>query len=224
MTTTLSPAKSGGSAPNTTSLFTGTQGTFAHKLFDALTRARESAPNKVLTKDRWLATVNELAALEGIARQKKPKGAVRARNPLYDALALATGTRDLTQLTRAAAKAIAVALADILAVTPDLTVDEINRRASAYKRRWPDARNHSAPALAKHWATFGGTPTRTGFAVMEEPKEDWRAAAKLAAEDTEDFVIRRARIEAIEQGQAWYQFSADFRKAIFDKLTATKTT
>lgn len=175
-----------------------------------------------LTRAECIALLDQFAATMGVLRKKKPKGAPRARNPLFDALALATGTRDLSQLTRAAAKAIAVALADIQAVTPDLTVEEIDRRAAAYKRRWTDPRNLSAPALAKHWATFGGAPTRTGFAVMEEPKEDWRPAAKLVADETDDFTIREGRLSALADGYKWFQFSADFKRLIFEKMQALK--
>lgn len=194
-------------------------GTFGARYF-AILDAEAKRLDRKLTRAECIAKLDEFAAVMGVLKKKKPKGAARARNPLYDALALATGTRDLSQLTRAHAKAIAVALADIQAVTPDLTVDEINRRATAYKRRWPDPRNLSAPALAKHWASFGGAPTRTGFAVMEEPKDDWRPAAKLVAEETDDFTIRESRLSALADGYQWFQFSTDFKRLIFEKMQA----
>lgn len=190
--------------------------TFGEKLFEAFAaRRKSSAP---IAKEEWVAIADRVAHAEGIARKKQPKGAGRARNPLYDALALATGTKDLAQITRNAGKAIGVALADIMEVCPDLTVEEINRRAAAYKRRWPDPRNWSASALAKHWPEYGGAPTRTGYDCAPEPKGDWRPAAMRAAEKTVDPAVRRSRVEAIQERFAWVQIGPEFRKLIFDEL------
>lgn len=193
--------------------------TFAEKLRAALASAKAAA-GPAWNAAKWDEVVNATAHAEGVTKLRKPKGAARARNPLFDALALSMGTVNVDQLTRNAAKAVGVALADILAVCPTLTVEEINARAMAYKRRWPDRRNWSASALAKHWAAFGGDPTRTGIAVVAEPKGDWRAAAKLVAERTLDIAVQRSRLEALTEGFRWEQFGPEFRRLIFEEMKA----
>lgn len=111
--------------------------------------------------------------------KRKPKAAGRARNPLFDALALAMCCQDLSQITRNGAKSIGVALADIMAVCPELTPEEIQRRAAAYKRKWPDSRNHTATALAKYWHEFGQSQEQRTRASKTDPYQrpagDWKA-------------------------------------------------
>ena len=192
--------------------------TFGEKLFDALAIERARLGG-TLPRERWLAVANETAQSEGVLRKRKPKGAERARNPLFDALALTMSTiQSLDELTRLAAKAVGIALADIKEACPDVTVEEIQRRAALYKRRWPDPRNWSAPALAKHWPEFGngGRPTRTGVEFAPEPAE-WRAAARKIAEATAATNLRETRIEAAD-GWEWCQIGPEFRRLIFEEL------
>ena len=93
---------------------------------------------------------------------------VRPRNPLFDALAEATGS-NLDQLTKPAGATIGKALADIKAVSADLTPEDIRHRAAEYHRRHPDWAL-TAPALAKHWAEFSPPPKRE---IPPEPV-NWR--------------------------------------------------
>lgn len=156
--------------------------TFADKLRDHLAKAKAAAGNN-WNSQAWSEAVNALYAVECAAAKKtrKPKGAKRDRNPLFDALALCTGTRNLDQMTRNAAKACAVALADIANVTPGLTVEEIQRRATLYRRRWPDPRNLSPSALAKHWGQFaayeGEAKTQAAQNDVYQQPEDWHQHA-----------------------------------------------
>lgn len=104
----------------------------------------------------------------------------RPRDELFDALAVATG-QNLEELSRSMARVVAVALADIRAVTPDLTVNEIKRRAEAYKnkhRDWP----LTATSLAKYWGEFGGARTRTANKLdpYATPPANWLELAKRA--------------------------------------------
>lgn len=189
---------------------------FGTRYFSVLD-AEATRLGRKLTRSECIARLDEFAATQGILRKKKPKGAPRARNPLFDALALATGTRDLSQLTRAAAKAIAVALADIQAVTPDLTVEEIDRRAAAYKRRWTDPRNLSAPALAKHWGQFaptaGEAKTRAAMNDVYQEPEHWHAAAvTLHGQDVADQMKERG----------WNNLGTDFRHELLKELNRTR--
>ena len=49
------------------------------------------------------------------------------------------------------------ALRDIRAASPEVTPDEVKRRAGRYSRKFPSAAL-TAPALAKHWAACGAPP------------------------------------------------------------------
>ncbi|WP_052362048.1 hypothetical protein [Geminisphaera colitermitum] len=80
----------------------------------------------------------------------------RQRDPLFDALAAVDGS-DPAQLTKPAARAVGVALADIRRVVPGLTPDEIARRAANYRLHMPDV-TLSASALAKWWAKCANPP------------------------------------------------------------------
>jgi hypothetical protein len=58
---------------------------------------------------------------------------------------------DVSELNRAAWKRVGVALAEVKEVAPDVTPDEIARRAVNYKTHFEGAALTSQ-ALAKHWA------------------------------------------------------------------------
>lgn len=83
-------------------------------------------------------------------KPEKPAKKQAARNPLIDALASVGGV-DPLQIPPRAWGAIGAALADIRAVCPELTPEEIARRGANYRTHYPSA-SLTAPALAKHWA------------------------------------------------------------------------
>lgn len=80
--------------------------------------------------------------------QKAANAAPRARNPVMDTLATVGGGKpeEVTQWGPAIA-----ARAEILAVTPNLTPEEIQRRAANYRTHF-DGAALTPTALAKHWA------------------------------------------------------------------------
>jgi uncharacterized protein YdaU (DUF1376 family) len=99
----------------------------------------------------------------------------RARSPLMDALASVDGS-DPQQVTPAAWPAIGRALSAIKAVTPDVTLDEILRRARNYRQKHPDWAL-TATALAKHWASCERA-TNQPQAVAQQPipePQDWKS-------------------------------------------------
>lgn len=109
--------------------------------------------------------------------------AVRARDPLFDALALAEGS-DPYGMTRRGLRAVGVALAEIKGATPAVTVGEIVSRA----RNWPThfgTATCTASAIAKHWARLAnpgespnGRPVRDPAAeIMERARERARTEA-----------------------------------------------
>lgn len=102
----------------------------------------------------------------------------RARNPLFDALAEATGSNP-ENLTKTGGRTIGNALAEIAEAYPGLTVEDIHQTALTYKRNhrdWP----LTPMALSKHWAEcFSGGSERTKSAKKDpylEPPH-WKPTA-----------------------------------------------
>lgn len=96
----------------------------------------------------------------------EPEKKTRPRNLEMDALGCIEG--DLAELNQAAWKRIAKALKDIREVTPDVSPEEIVRRASNYRQHFEGAAC-TATALAKHWAKCKTGPTaRTGYTPPTE--------------------------------------------------------
>lgn len=84
--------------------------------------------------------------------------APRARNEMFDSLSVATDG-DPLQLTDAKARAVGVALAAIRKVCPELTGDEISRRAANYRLHMPDVML-TAMSLANNWAKCDNPPPK----------------------------------------------------------------
>lgn len=100
--------------------------------------------------------------LDGDVRESADKP--RKRNELVDTLAEIEGS-DPLQLTRSHARSLGVAVAEIKTATPDVSPEEIRRRASVYRRKHPDW-ELTGPSLAKHWAGCGG-PSRDVASASE---------------------------------------------------------
>lgn len=104
---------------------------------------------------------------------------------LGEALARAEGANP-AQMTDSGAAAIRTALAQIRGASPDVTAEEISRRAVAYGDRF-DPNTLTAFALAKHWAKLRPAPdagdAETPDRPAEEP-ENWGVAwANLYPDD-----------------------------------------
>jgi hypothetical protein len=108
----------------------------------------------------------------------QPALPVAARGELFCCLAAVEGSQP-DQLTDAAARAVAVALAQIRRVMPSVTVNEIRARAAEYRRVMPAGTRLTAMALSKHWAKCSGKPV---LAVVDAASADesepagWRRA------------------------------------------------
>lgn len=77
----------------------------------------------------------------------------RPRNELFDVLCEIEGST-VSEIGRKGGGRIAGALRDIKAASPDVTPQEIRRRAGNYRASWPGV-TLTANALALHWAKFG---------------------------------------------------------------------
>lgn len=102
-----------------------------------------------------------------------PAGPGRSRDVLFEALAIAEGSNP-KQLTKDGARRVAVALAQIRAVCPELTISEVQRRARVYRSVMPGGTRLTANALAVNWAKCGGdAPVQPSAELPPEP-EGWR--------------------------------------------------
>jgi len=79
----------------------------------------------------------------------------RERNPLIDALAEIEGA-DPSEVPPARWRTLGTKLAEIQKATPDVTVEEIHRRAANFPKVMPPHTTLTAPALATHWARCAG--------------------------------------------------------------------
>ncbi|MDD5502661.1 MAG: hypothetical protein PHH26_04260 [Candidatus Thermoplasmatota archaeon] len=89
-----------------------------------------------------------------VSTPKEPRMKLRRlRAPLMDAMGLLDApSGDLSQITKPGWSSIAKALRDVRDVTPDVTSEEIARRAENYRTQFPEDTRLTAHALAKHWA------------------------------------------------------------------------
>lgn len=127
--------------------------------------------------------VGELAST---APSGPPAAPSRPRDALFEALARAEGSNP-AELTKSAARAIAVALADIRRATPNVTASEIQNRAVIYRRVMGTNCTLTASALAKHWARCSGVPVAKTGSEPARPEPagwlEWLAATMPANEE-----------------------------------------
>lgn len=98
-----------------------------------------------------------------------PVKPAKPRNVLFDALAEAEGS-NVSELGPRGGARIAVALKEIKAASPDVTPEEIKKRAANFRASWPKM-SLTANALAAHWAKFGH--------VLETPVERGNGYGRL---------------------------------------------
>lgn len=116
-----------------------------------------------------------------------PAAPSRPRDVLFEALARAEGSNP-DELTKTAARAIGVALADIRRATPNVTASEIQNRAVMYRRVMGTNCTLTASALAKHWARCSGAPvTKAAKAQTPPAQTEWLAwlASNMPASEEE---------------------------------------
>jgi hypothetical protein len=108
----------------------------------------------------------------------------RARNVLFDALAEATGYDPMAMTVREA-RACGVALAEIKVATPDLTTEELHRRATNYLTHF-DGAALTPNALANQWSKCRdpqpSRPARPAFGRPDPPRPYDPALAEIEIE------------------------------------------
>jgi hypothetical protein len=104
--------------------------------------------------------------LEPKSRKPRAPAAPRPRNVLFDALVKIEGINP-REIGPKAGSRIAAALKEIKTASPDVTPEEIIRRALAYRTEWPNAALTSQ-ALAINWARFGTEVKPIGEPTLKE--------------------------------------------------------
>lgn len=174
-------------------------------------RERADRPDFRFTVAEMAAAIRPALAIEfpRAAGTKRQGG----RDLLFDAIANVCGV-DLNGLTREYAKRIATAKRDILEASPDVTPDEVTKRAEAWRRKYPTC-PLTPQALANHWPSLGETQRLTRGAKRDnyiEP-EGWKTSreaqdAMNASDETWQIIIARG----------WFNLAVDIRATILKAL------
>jgi hypothetical protein len=156
-------------------------------------------------------TVRQMAAIIDAAYDALPlvgktRRRLGGRDLIFDAIAEACGLSG--ELTRGAAHTIATAKRDILEATPDVTPDEIHRRARALRAKHPGA-PFGPMGLAKHWSAF--QPPRARSAI--NGPAGWLEA--LNKRFPESVYARGNRFEILkETAYEWARLPSHVRKEL----------
>lgn len=173
----------------------------AERLYESVDRARKAylaGGGVQFTRPAAIAAIAAQLAVElpdvagkTATKKRAPAGPrIRERDVLFDAIGYAAGL-DLSCITRAMAVQVAAAKRDILEATPDVTPDEIARRAAAYTTLYRTIGKPSPMALAKHWSKFSLNPDRPTMhskrdITIEPPM--WRPVAQRLFPDAREWV------------------------------------
>lgn len=168
---------------------------------------RAKNPDFKLTEEAMAVALGPLLQCEFPSAKfpmKKPE-----RDVLFDAFSLSCGINP-TEATPAIKRSIAVALADILSVSPDVTPNDFRDRAEAYKKKhkdWP----LTCSSLAKYWGEFGKASGRTVAAkgdVYQEP-ENWKSDKRIQ----ESMKLSDGTWEVVSS-RDWFDLAVDLRADI----------
>ena len=177
--------------------------------------ARGKALGRRLTRQEWLQAVSEAYVAYEQERAVKSERTARINSrqqtELFNALCLACGINPL-ETTSAMKKTVAVAIADIRTVTPNVTPDEIAARARTYKnkhRDWP----LTPMSLTKHWGECGhGDIAKTYSAQQSVEPQGWQQVVP----DMMDGAAPASIGYLISQG--WPSLSSSLQSAIRKRL------
>lgn len=146
----------------------------------------------------------------GAGATSKPKK--RERNPLLDALAGCDGS-DPMQVTESAWGATAKALKEIREVSPNVTPDEIARRAKNYRAILKDA-ILTPSALAKNWAKCDWAPGQQARRIEPEIAEPTGWYEWLNGQHAESIYSKGGTQET----RRWQDFTRDMKQWITSEM------
>jgi hypothetical protein len=140
--------------------------------------------------------------LESPKAAKEP----RQRNELFDALATATG-KSPNALAKSEGGQIAKALKGIMQASPDVSAQEIRRRAEGYRRKYRDAAL-TPTALEAHWSEFAPAAPKPADVPIPEP-HGWRDIL----EDS------KYGPGGIFEAATWAQVPRDVKQVVVERVT-----
>lgn len=177
----------------------------AHRLWEA-----KAAAGKPMEESQVAAIIDGMIKELGL---KKPNKRVNGRDLLFDGLCVACGVNP-SETTRPACATIGTALADIAAVTIDLTPEEFGMRAARYRKNHPDW-ELTPSALATHWGELGeGDLGRTLASQQANEPVGWQNALKAMLEAAE----WDAGSISVMTSAGWTGLSLTHRKSIHRRL------
>ena len=143
--------------------------------------------------------------LESPKAAKEPK----PRNELFDALATATG-KSPNALAKSEGGQIAKALKGIKQASPDVSAQEIRRRAEGYRRKYRDAAL-TPTALEAHWSEFAPAAPKPADVPIPEP-QGWRE------------ILRDSKYGpgGIFEASSWAQVPRDVKQVVVERIQQTK--
>lgn len=157
--------------------------TLGQRAAAALKAAKVKATNegRTLSWSEVASIIDACMPVQQASPEAPPEAQKRTRKELdaiFDALA-AVQPGNPAQMTKHAKSQIAEARKQIMEASPNVSPEEIAKRAALYRRRWPTW-HLSALALCKHWAELGpANPTAEAKRdIYQEPRWDWKAAAE----------------------------------------------
>lgn len=136
---------------------------------------------------------------------------VNGRDILFDAIVTACGG-DLSCLTTSYSAQVAKAKKEIVAATPDVTPDEILRRATRYRAAYRDAAC-TPLALAKHWPEF--PLPKKAVDLYKEPSAAWRGVLRAIGHENK---WDDATVNDYANGP-WHQVPSNLREQVYKRLT-----
>lgn len=131
----------------------------------------EYSTHRMKTEPGFKMTMTPLAdALRPLLAAEYPKRVlVDGRDEVFDALAVASGY-NLAILTKSAAARVAKAKSEIMAVSPQVTVAQIEHVAKKLAAKFTGA-PVTPTSIAAHWSEFGTPPTAAEKARLNPYKE-----------------------------------------------------
>lgn len=142
-----------------------------------------------------------------VGEEAKAKPRERKPNPLFDALAELDQGANGENLTKRAARAVGVALSEIRMASPDVTPEEIRKRAGNLALHFPGCTT-TASSLAKHWSrcTTAPAPRVNGHAANPD----------LLTTDQYNGVVKLLREKSARVHSAHPDSLAQLQEEIFD--------
>jgi hypothetical protein len=186
--------------------------TFAQSCTEAIVAAKQALTDgETLTLGDVRKIIVEQAKAANLSPKRPRKKATdeppppRPRNFHFDALAAAFGYPE--KPTKAAARTIGAALAEIREVDPLVTPQELTRRAALVRRRYDKA---GVMALSAHWHEFGGgDKTKSARLDIYAEPAGWKTSEKArtafnASPESWALIVQRG----------WFDLSPDIRADI----------